>query len=196
MSATNSSGEEHRTHQGSRTLMRFIAGFLIALVLVVLAQLVIISSGAYDIAATRDDSHIEQWLLSTTMKRSVARRADEVTVPQAFTEEQVQHGFRGFKEMCEPCHGAPGKKDSEVRTGMNPRPPDLAESARHWNRAQLFWIIKYGVRMTGMPAFGLTHEEPELWNLVAFVEQLPQIDAERYRRLEEELGDASEQHDH
>lgn len=90
--------------------MRFITGFLIGLVLVVLAQLVIISSGAYDIAATRDDSHIEQWLLSTTMKRSVARRADEVTAPQAFTEEQVQQGFRGFKEMCEPCHGAPGKK--------------------------------------------------------------------------------------
>jgi hypothetical protein len=67
--------------------MRFITGFLIGLVLVVLAQLVIISSGAYDIAATRDDSHIEQWLLSTTMKRSVARRADEVTAPQAFTED-------------------------------------------------------------------------------------------------------------
>ena len=176
--------------------MRFITGFLIALVLVVLAQLIIISTGAYDIAATRDDYKLEQWLLSTTMKRSVARRADEVTVPAAFTDEQMQEGFRDFKDMCEPCHGAPGKKDSEVRAGMNPRPPDLTESARHWNRAQLFWIIKYGVRMTGMPAFGPTHQEQELWNLVAFVEQLPQIDAERYRALEQELGQTSEQHEH
>lgn len=88
------------------------------------------------------------------------------------------------------------QEDSEIRTGMNPRPPDLAESARRWNRAQLFWIINYGVRMTGMPAFGPTHEEQELWNLVAFVEQLPQIDAERYRRWEEELGESSERHEH
>ena len=176
--------------------MRFIAGFLIALLLVVLAQLVIVSSGAYDVAATRKDYNFEQWLLSTTMKRSVAPRADAITAPQAFTDEQLQQGFRGFKEMCEPCHGAPGKEDSEVRSGLNPRPPDLADSARHWNRAQLFWIIKNGVRMTGMPAFGPTHEEQELWNLVAFVEQLPQIDAEHYRRWEEELGDGSEQHEH
>ena len=176
--------------------MRFISGFLIALVLLVLVQLAIISTGAYDIAATRDDYNFEQWLLSTTMKRSVARRADVVTPPKAFTEEQVQQGFRGFKEMCEPCHGAPGKEDSEIRRGLNPRPPDLGESARRWNRAQLFWIVEHGVRMTGMPAFGPTHEDQELWNLVAFIEQLPQIDAGRYRQWEEEHGETSEQHEH
>ena len=96
------------------------------------------------------------------------------------TEELAVRGFADFDEMCVTCHGAPGKERSEIGKGLNPPPPDLATAARRWSDAELFWIIKNGVRMTGMPAFGKTHDDERIWALATVVRQLPDMTAERY----------------
>lgn len=114
------------------------------------------------------------------MRNSVANRATQVGKPMPVTEELAVRGFADFDEMCVTCHGAPGKERGEIGRGLNPRPPDLATAARRWSDAELFWIIKNGVRMTGMPAFGITHEDERIWALAAVVHQLQDMTAERY----------------
>jgi mono/diheme cytochrome c family protein len=84
--------------------------------------------------------------------------------------------------MCVGCHGAPGKDPSEIGNGLRPRPPDLAKAALQLDKGELFWIVKNGIKMAGMPAFGATHRDRTIWNIVGFVqEQLPNLTAERIK---------------
>jgi len=51
------------------------------------------------------------------------------------------------------------------------------------NDAEIYWIVKHGIKLTGMPAFGPTHDENELWGLVAIVKEIPRMSPEQYRQL-------------
>lgn len=151
---------------------------------VALAGVFFIYSGSYDVAATTPHSKIGRWILDTAKDRSIrahARRRN-TNVP-AVDGEQLQHGIEHFVQMCTPCHGAPGVERGEYGEGMTPTPPDLAEAAQEWEAHELFWIIKHGIKLAGMPAFGPTHRDEELWGIVSFVQQLPNISADEYRRV-------------
>jgi mono/diheme cytochrome c family protein len=103
----------------------------------------------------------------------------------------VHTGFRHYHSMCVMCHGAPGRDPSEVGQGLNPQPPplDADQVQTQYSDAELYWIIKHGVRMTGMPAFGPTHTEKDLWALVAFVRTLPQITPDEYTAMAQTAAD-------
>jgi hypothetical protein len=92
-------------------------------------------------------------------------------------------GVNDFEEMCVQCHGAPGKRPAAVGQGLNPPAPDLAESANKMTAAELFWVTKHGIKMTGMPSWGKTHEDDALWPVVALMTALPDLDAAAYDRL-------------
>jgi mono/diheme cytochrome c family protein len=85
---------------------------------------------------------------------------------------------------------------SAVGKGLRPRAPDLAQAARNWDSGSLFWIVKNGIKMTGMPAFGPTHDDQTIWNIVAFVSRLPDITPEQYRQFEEQTAGSGDQHEH
>ena len=85
-----------------------------------------------------------------------------------------------YKEMCELCHGGPGKEPSEVGKGLRPQPPSLVKAAPELRDTEIFWVVKHGIRMTGMPAFGLTHPDAELWEVVALVRSLPSTSPREY----------------
>jgi mono/diheme cytochrome c family protein len=92
--------------------------------------------------------------------------------------------------MCRGCHGAPGIDPSVIGEGLNPPPPELATAEVDWSDAELFWIVKNGIRLSGMPAFGISHDDRELWNLVAFVRRISRVSAEEYERLAESSAPA------
>jgi mono/diheme cytochrome c family protein len=77
----------------------------------------------------------------------------------------------------------PGIERSEIGKGLNPQAPDLAEAVKTWTPQQLFWIVKNGVKMTGMPSFGATHDDQEVWNVIALIEKLPTMTAEQYQHM-------------
>jgi mono/diheme cytochrome c family protein len=98
--------------------------------------------------------------------------------------------------MCVYCHGAPGREASDIGRGLRPSPPNLAETAQRWNDSQLFWIVKNGIKMTGMPAFAPTHADNTIWNIVGFVRQLTRLTAEEYSGLEEHSTETHDEHHH
>jgi mono/diheme cytochrome c family protein len=179
--------------------MGYFRGFLAALVLVVLTAAVAIWSGAYNVAASDPHAGPVAWALEQTMKRSVERRANDIESPPSFSAEQVRQGSGEFDEMCVRCHGAPGVEHEGWAEGLRPEPPDLAQAAAHWKPAELFWIVKHGIRMTGMPAFGASHDDATLWSVVAFLRQLPSMKPEDYaamrRDVPAEHDEASEAHE-
>ena len=166
----------------------------VVLVLLVLALLALgfIQSGIYDVAASTPDTGLIQWALETTQRRSVHRRAEqaarEVKPPPLDDLDLIRTGLIEYHEMCVVCHGAPGVPMSPVGQGLNPSPPLLADEAAEEEAGELFWITKNGIKMTGMPAFGVTHSDEELWAIVAFMKRMGDLSPEEYQRMVEEAG--------
>ncbi len=165
--------------------------------LLIPASALYIWSGSYNIAAT--DPHFEfvHRGLATIRDRSIEVRAGDIEAPR-LESAMARAGFRPYHDLCSICHSAPGLEASPIQEGLNPKPPLLSsESVQGRSDVELFWIVKYGIKMTGMPAFGPTHRDTELWQIVAFMRQLPHIKAEEYRMKLKEGGKVeSDDHGH
>src|SRR5688500_20399506 len=85
--------------------------------------------------------------------------------------------------MCVASHGAPGVERGILGKGINPEPPALAVEAGEGSDSELFWIIKNGIKMAGMPAFGATHTDEQLWGILAFLRQLQDLSPQEYARV-------------
>lgn len=164
--------------------MKYVLVVLATLVVLALSVLILPYTGLYNVAASEGHSGIEAWYLNSLSEQSIKARAAAVIVPNDPTDSlQVAKGAIGFKQMCQTCHGAPGHERSVTGQGLSPEPPRLGEAATEWEPSEIYWIVKHGIKMAGMPAYGPTHTEDELWEIVAFVEQLPDMTAERYEIL-------------
>jgi mono/diheme cytochrome c family protein len=143
-----------------------------------------IYSGLYDIAATEQHTRPVYWLMDVTMRRSVAVRADESQTPDLKRAETIESGFRQYKAHCVQCHGAPGISPDAAALGMTPVPGYLVPTAREWTAAQIHWVVKHGIKMTGMPAWKYRMDDDEIWQVVAFVkERLPYVTPAQYRDM-------------
>lgn len=172
-------------NSNSRIGLGIAIGVMGVLAVAGIAGLTIAYTGAYNIAATEKHFSFTRWAFETTFHNSVEQRAAGVSSPEKLTPEMLQAGAAAYKAMCQHCHAGPGVDRSEWASGMRPRPPHLAEAATGWSPQEVFWIAKHGIKMTGMPAFGPTHEDKALWNIVAFVKELPAMTPERYASLGE-----------
>jgi mono/diheme cytochrome c family protein len=149
---------------------------------------VMIWTGAYNVAATEPHYAITLSLFSAARDRAIAVRAKGITPSPGWRERaDLKKGFRSYHEMCAVCHVAPGLKDSAVRKGLNPEPPKLTEDqVQQRTDAELFWIIKHGIKMSGMPAFGPTHTDEEIWEIAAFLRRLGAMQPTDYQDLLEQ----------
>ncbi len=152
------------------------------LLILIAAGLIVVYTGAYNVAATEGHAPITRWAFETTMKNSILARAEGLTPPE-FMPADLREGAHEFREYCVHCHGAPGVKPHEWASGMLPNPPELSHAAEEWSTAEIFWIVKHGIKMSGMPPFGPGHDDRTVWNIAAFVEQLPAMTPEQYRAL-------------
>jgi mono/diheme cytochrome c family protein len=153
----------------------------LTVVLVLVALAAAAYSGAYNIAADEPHWGVTERALAFLRERSIEMRSRELPVPDLTNEKRVVAGAGQYAEMCETCHLAPGVQDTELRRGLYPKPPELARVRR--DARQAFWIVKHGIKASGMPAWGPTHDDATLWNVVAFLQKLPDLDEKAYREL-------------
>jgi mono/diheme cytochrome c family protein len=136
-------------------------------VLIVVA--IVIYAGVYNIGADTPHTRPVFWLLNIVRERSIAVRAKNVAVPTNLDDpKRVAAGAAEYEEMCSGCHLAPGMKRTEIAQGLYPRAPELGRGTER-TPAQEFWVVKHGIKSTGMPAWGVTHDDELLWNVVAFL---------------------------
>jgi mono/diheme cytochrome c family protein len=164
--------------------MKFIAGIIFTVLILIVGGLITMYSGWINISAANEVSGAEEWFFGTTMDNSVEKHSEGISVPYLSSKEKILEGFEHYNKMCVNCHGAPGKPETELAKGLNPPAPDLSESAKDMTPQELFWVTKNGVKMTGMPAWGKTHSDEKIWNIVAFIEKLPGMTAAHYDSLE------------
>lgn len=143
--------------------------------------------GLYNMGA--DDPHLKPTynLLQTLRERSIAVRASKLEVPADLnTPNRIQQGAGNYNAMCMGCHLAPGMGETELSKGLYPNPPNLTK--KEVQAAEAFWVIKHGIKASGMPAWGKSMDEAYIWNMVAFLQELPKLNAQQYQALVEASG--------
>lgn len=138
-------------------------------------------SGLYDIGA--DDPHwrVTYDALEIVRDRSIHRRSKNLKMPDLEDPQLILKGAGQYAAMCTGCHLAPGVSDSELRAGLYPQPPNLTRT--RVDPRDAFWVIKHGIKMSGMPAWGKTHDDATLWSMVAFIEKLPEMNPQQYEAI-------------
>ena len=152
-------------------------------VVVAFLGFVVAASGIIPVKASTGHWPLTRWFLSFSMRRSVETHTIGTKVPLLEEPWMVLKGAAHYDASCAPCHGAPGRPRSDVLRELTPHPPRLAGVVGNWDPAELFYIVKHGVKLTGMPAWPVRHRDDEVWAMVAFLRALPSLDADGYRRL-------------
>ena len=164
------------------TPLGIITGALLTLAALAILGLIVVYTGSYNVAATDPHTPLGGWVTSTTMENSIKGRAAGMAEPQ-FTQAMIVKGGGEYKAMCAQCHGGPGVERAEWATGLLPMPPHLTEAAAEWRPREIFWILKHGIKMSAMPAFGPTHDDQTLWAIAAFAKQLPGMTPQQYAAI-------------
>jgi mono/diheme cytochrome c family protein len=147
----------------------------------VLAAAGFIWSGVYNVGA--DDQHTRPVyaVMEALRERSIQARASKLEVPDLADPARITQGAGNYNAMCMGCHLAPGMPETELSKGLYPAPPNLTRTAV--DAAEAFWVIKHGIKASGMPAWGKSMDDEYIWNMAAFLQQLPKLDANQYQAM-------------
>lgn len=179
------------------TLSAFIKSLVIILIIALLCFGAFLYSGLYPMGADVPHNQLTYRLLEILRERSVARAAAKVDVPGDLnTSDRLLFGGADYNDMCAGCHLKPGTIKSDFTAGLYPTPPNLTGSGEDHGHARggeshgdeaakkrQFWIIKHGIKASGMPAWGPTHSDERIWNMVAFLQRLPELSEAQYQIL-------------
>jgi len=146
-------------------------------IIVAIIAAVFFFGGYYNIAATEQDNGAVAWALIQVRQASIDRHATDTPPKSLDDPATIQAGAKAFSARgCVNCHGGPGAQWAKFSEGLNPGPPDLKDVVGGLQPREIFWVVKNGVRMTGMPSFaGAGVPDPEIWSMVAFLKKLPTV---------------------
>lgn len=162
-------------------LQHMLVGAAIALVLVVpLGVYAFVKSGVFNVGATSPHTKFTEWITHETMIHSVRRNAGRLGTPAPFTPAQIVAGFCAYETHCVACHGAAAVARQQWVTGMEPAPPYLLDVQQRFTAPQLFWIVKNGIKMTGMPSWRSAMSDAEIWSVVAWIEASAKLPPQTY----------------
>jgi mono/diheme cytochrome c family protein len=167
----------------SEGFMRILAVIGALAVIAAVGAAVVFFGGFYSVAGSVEDPAIVNWALVQVRTASINRHAHDQPPATINNPATIQAGAREFAEHgCANCHGAPGVNWAKFSEGLRPDPPDLKEVVNDLTPSQLFWVIKNGINMTGMPSFALAGaKDEEIWSIVAFLKKLPSIKEDDYK---------------
>lgn len=162
--------------------MKYIKMLVVLVLVFVLSIGIFAWSGIYNPGADSPHWKITYSLLQAARERSIEHYASSVSISPALNDPQlILKGAGQYSAMCTSCHLAPGMKDSELRPGLYPQPPNLSKVSVDPREA--FWVIKHGLKMSAMPAWGASHDDTTIWSMVAFLQKLPGMTPEQYKEI-------------
>jgi mono/diheme cytochrome c family protein len=164
--------------------MRILALIGALAILFAIAAAIFFFGGFYNVAESQENPAVVNWALATVRAASVARHATEPPAAPLEDPATVKAGARAYATIgCVNCHGGPPDKDwAKWSEGLKPVPADLKVMAKERTAPELFWVIKNGIKFTGMPSFGLAGvSDQQIWTIVAFIKNLPAMSDVEYK---------------
>lgn len=158
-----------------------VLGVTAVLVAIAIGLGIFAYSGLYNVGA--DDHHwrLTYNALQTVRDRSIHVRSEDIKVPNLDDPQLILKGAGQYAAMCTGCHLTPGQENSELREGMYPQPPNLSKV--RVDPKDAFWVIKHGIKMSAMPAWGGSHDDETIWSMVAFLQELPDLTPQQYKDI-------------
>ena len=166
-------------------MKHFLLGVVTTLLVLAIGGLLYLKLGLAEVRADLPASRWETSLMTSAAHASVRRRAPEIPNPVAPTEENLIAGGKLYVNECAGCHGAPGKPNDP--NTLYPPIPDLPSAGTQYSEAQIFWIAKHGIRLSGMFANGKWDSDEKLWTITAYVARIKSVPS----RVQEELAKPS-----
>jgi mono/diheme cytochrome c family protein len=167
-----------------------LAGAAMLAAVLVMGGLAWLWLGGVDAGAASPESGLAAGALRMALHRQLESAEAAAGSPPPPTSKSLIFGFRQYDAECAACHGTPDEPRASWARSMNPAAPDLTETPTRLSVKQLFWLICDGVRMTGMPAFGVQHTDRQISDLTLFVRALPTMKAQDYQSLRATYGPA------
>jgi mono/diheme cytochrome c family protein len=157
--------------------MKFLSLIGALAIILAVAAAGFLFGGFYKIAATQADLPIVAWALEHVREASINRHAVDKPPISMEGPAMIQTGARAFASRgCGNCHGGPGVMWAKFSEGLRPAPPDLKDVVKDLTAPQIFWVVRNGINMTGMPGFNLVEAtDQEIWTIAAFVKKLPTV---------------------
>lgn len=162
---------------------RWLWSFVVLLLVGGLGGVLVVLAGLVPIKASSGHWAITAWFLNFTMERSVVTHSLTIKEPRLDDAGLLAQGATHYEFGCRPCHGAPETSQPVIAQKMTPAPPHLPWVVSQWRERELFYIVKHGVKFTGMPAWPAQQRDDEIWAMVAFLRRLPDLTPERYHQL-------------
>jgi mono/diheme cytochrome c family protein len=156
----------------------FIAGIAVALIVAVLGAWLLLQSGLIAANADARPGGLELWAANTSLGATLRRDAPKGPNPVALTDANLKDGVTLYAQHCVICHGtAAGEASaSPVAKGEYPRPPQLgADGVEDDPEGVTYWKIRHGIRLTGMPAWGGSLTDRQIWTLTLFLEHMDKL---------------------
>lgn len=150
----------------------------------VVGGMIFMYSGVFNVAATVMDSSALNWALVTVREASIGLHAREVPAPDPGMVADRDAGFALYRENCVMCHTPIGRASRPMAVGFNPQAPGFGADADDMGDTELFWVTKNGIRFTGMPAWGPSLTDKEIWDITAFVMTMPEMTAAEYDAID------------
>ena len=145
-----------------------------------LGAYVVIETGWYNVAANHQHLQPVHGMLERAMHASVRRHASAISAPPLDEPALIRRGAALYRSHCVVCHGGPGVAQEKFGQSMQPVPGPLVDAARRWQPAEMYWIVRHGIKMSGMPAWEYHMPEDDLWATVAFLAELPRMTPAAY----------------
>jgi len=154
----------------------FLSGFAAAGVLGCVAGYVLLQSGLIPANADAKPGAFELWAAGTSLSATLARQAPKGPNPVSLTDAHLVEGIRLYRQHCAICHGDSDGEASPVAQGLYPAPPQLgADGVEDDPEGFSFWKIKHGIRLTGMPSWGRSLTDEQIWTLALFLKHMDSL---------------------
>ena len=180
-------------------MVKFITSVLITLIVLAVIVAAFVYTGVYNIGSDAPHTKFVFSVLDELRDRSLTAHAAKIAVPTDLNSpKRLAAGAGLYAEMCTGCHLGPGIAPTELSQGLYPQAPELARGD-DLSPAEQFWTIKHGVKLSAMPAWGKTHSDDLIWDMVAFIRQMPKLSPEQYKKLAASAPESHEEimeHDH
>lgn len=156
------------------------ATLAVLIVLGLIGGYVLLRSGVYNVASTSQHFQFVYTVLEQGMHHSVRFHARDVAVPNLADRKMIVRGAVLYQAHCVQCHGAPGIAPNGIGMSMQPIPGPLVDAPSKWQPNEVYWIVRHGIKMSGMPAWEYRLPDEQLWEIVAFMQQLPELTPAQY----------------
>ncbi|HTC21487.1 MAG TPA: c-type cytochrome [bacterium] len=154
----------------------FLLGILVVFITGLAGGYLFVVEGWMPANADGTPPALEKWMARTSLRATIQREASQTPNPMAVTDENLIAGIKIYAVNCAICHGASDGKSSNIAVGLYQHAPQLAmHGVTDDPDGNIYWKIKHGIRLTGMPAFGDSLSENQIWQLVLFLKNMDSL---------------------